>query len=193
MNDKDEQDFDDKLMARAGELPRSVQPERDLWPGIEQVISAPLKPKRAAWNTAWAQAAAVVLLVGGSSGLTYVAMTDSVDPTTPVVATPTLVFEPVSGSFGSQYHLGPDYLDARRNLVGRLDDELSNLPPETRDEILINMQTIRQAIEEINNALAREPDNVLLQKLLLDAYRDELGLMMKIDGVANAAMRRDDI
>ena len=69
---------------------------------------------RSAWNTVWAQAAAVILLVGGSSGLTYLTMSDGDDATVPGIAeTPVLVFEQASANFGSQYTLGPDYQEAR--------------------------------------------------------------------------------
>jgi len=193
MKYEDDQEIAAELMARAAQLPAAVAPERDLWPAVEQVITAARQPGRSAWNTVWAQAAAVVLLVGGSSGLTYMAMSDKVDPTTPVVATPMLIFEPVSGSFGSSYNLGPDYLDARRELAGELDDELAKLSPQTRAEVKANIETIQKAIDDINKALDREPDNVLLQELLLDTYRDELDLMMKVDGIGNSAMRRGDI
>jgi len=193
MNEKDDNIFADELVANAAKLQTTAEPERDLWPEIEQVISAPLKPQRSAWNTVWAQAAAVLLLVGGSSGLTYLTMTDAEDPATPVLGTQNLIFEPVSGSFGSQYHLGPDYIDARRDVAGRFDVELENLSPEARQEVQTNIETIRRAIEDINHALAQEPDNVLLQELLIDTYRDELTLMIQVDGINRSAMRRGDI
>lgn len=193
MNDNDENLFDKELMARAAKLATSVKPERDLWPEIEQAISAPVRPGRSGWNSVWAQAAAVVLLVGGSSGITYLAVNDSNDPTVPMVAPQALVFEPVSGSFGSQYNLGPDYQDARRSLAAKLDDDLENLAPEAREAVLTNIETIRQAIDDINRALAEEPGNVMLQELLLNTYRDELSLMIKVNGITSAAMRRGDI
>ena len=194
MSGKDDNTFDEKIMADAARLSPSVTPGRDLWPGIEQAITAPVVPKRSRLGSAWAQAAAVVLLVGGSSGLTYFAMSDSDDPTVPIAAeSPTLIFEPVQASFGSQYTLGPDYIDARRVLTGNLDERLGRLSPEARQDVLRNMQTIREAIDDINRALAQEPDNVLLQELLIDAYRDELSVMRRLDGIANSAMLRDDI
>lgn len=193
MNDNDENLFDKELMARVAKLATTVTPDRDLWPEIEKAISEPVRPNRSGWNSVWAQAAAVVLLVGGSSGITYLAVNDSNDPTVPMVVTQALVFEPVSGSFGSQYNLGPDYQDARGNLVAKLDDDLENLTPEAREAVLTNIETIRQAINDINKALAKEPDNVMLQELLLDTYRGELSLMMKVNGIASAAMRRGDI
>jgi hypothetical protein len=193
MNATDDKNIDEKLMARAAKMDTSVMPGRDLWPEIAAAISEPARPERPQRSTWWAQAAAVVVLVGGSSGLTYLAVNNNDEPVTVVGGTQTLVFEPVSGSFGSQYNLGPDYQDARRGLAANLDGALHNLPPATRDEVVTNIETIRQAIEDINKALAEEPDNVLLQELLLGTYRDELSMMMKVDVITSAAMRRGDI
>lgn len=194
MTGKDDKIQSDELMAKAASLATELSPERDLWPGIEQAISEPVRPQRSGFGSVWAQAAAVLLLVGGSSGLTYLAMTGDDDPTVPVVAdTVELGFEPVSANFGSQYTLGPDYIDARRILKGSFDETLENLSPEAREEVVRNLATIRQAIDDINKALADQPDSVLLQELLLDSYRNELSLMMQVDGVARNAMYRGDI
>jgi hypothetical protein len=194
MNETDDNAKNAELMAKAGKLSTAVSPERDLWPGIEQAIAAPPRRERSMWNTVWAQAAAVVLLVGGSSGLTYLAITGDEDATVPGVSgTQALTFEPVSGSFGSQYNLGPDYLDARRVVSDNLDEQLARLSPEAREAVQRNMATIREAIEDINLALAEDPDNVLLQQLLIDTYHDELALMRQVDGISNAAMYREDI
>jgi hypothetical protein len=194
MNERDDNANNAGLMAKAAKLSTAVTPERDLWPGIEQVITAPPRRERSMWNTVWAQAAAVVLLVGGSSGLTYLAMTGDEDATVPGVSgIQALTFEPVSGSFGSQYNLGPDYLDARRVVSENLDEQLGKLSPEAREAVQRNMATIQKAIEDINLALAEDPDNVLLQQLLIDTYHDELALMRQVDGISNAAMYREDI
>jgi hypothetical protein len=194
MNDTDDNRFDERLAEAAAALPTAVKPRRDLWPGIEQAISRPARPARPVWQSMWAQAAAVVLLVGGSSGLTYIAMSgDGAASVAVIEGAPTLVFEPVSGSFGSQYNLGPDYLDAKRDLQAKLDEELQRLAPEARDAVITNLKTIQTAIDEINKALAKEPGNVLLQELLLSTYREELDLMRHVNGIATAAMYRGDI
>lgn len=186
--------FDEELMARAARLPTSVAPERELWPAIEAAINTPVRPARSAWNSVWAQAAAVILLVGASSALTYTVVKDGGSTITPVSAEISqLVFEPVSGSFGSQYNLGPDYQDARRDLVAGFERELERMEPETRADILANIATIKQAIRDINLSLAEEPDNVLLQRLLLSTYREELSLMIRVEGISSATMRRNDI
>ena len=193
MNEKDDSTFEDELMVRAAAMPKGVAPERDLWPGIEQAVSAPAERGSNAWNMVWTRAAAIVLLVAGSSGITYMMMNEPEVVTSPVREAPQMVFETVAGSFGPRYNLGPDYLDARRDLAGSLEQKLEALPEETRQAVTTNLATIRQAIHDINQALADEPDNVLLQELLLDSYRDELDLMIKVDGVTSAAMRRGDI
>jgi len=195
MNDTDNTQFDDQLMAAAAALGTEVAPGRDLWPEIEQAIALPAKPARTAWNSVWAQAAAVLLLVGGSSGVTYLAVSDNTVETVSVAnVTPlALRFEPVSGSFGNLYNLGPGYQDAHRSLSAKVDGQLELLSAEERETVQKNIEIIRLAIDEINTALAAEPDNSLLQKLLISTYREELDLMIRVDGITSAAMRRGDI
>ncbi len=182
------QSFDDKLMEAAHALETEVAPEHDLWPGIENAIA---EPSRTRWNTVFAQAAAVLLLVGASSSLTYLAMHEKTPVATLVTDNTGLNYE--LASFGGHYTLGPGYQDARSSLKAQLDEELERLSPEARAEVEKNINTIRAAIDEINNVLVDEPDNILLQELLLSTYREELSVMMKVDRVANAVMLRTDI
>jgi hypothetical protein len=192
MSNSDETKFDEELTRLAAAMPTEVSPDRDLWPPIEQAITRPAERANAIWNTPWAQAAAVVLLVAGSSGITYVAV-KSDRQQAPVVIDTANIFETVSGDFGRQYTLGNEYLDAHSELQTSLDEKLQLLSPEARDEVIKNLVTIRTAIKDINQALAAEPDNVLLQDLLLSAYHGEISLMKKVNGIANSAMRRNDI
>jgi hypothetical protein len=207
MNTTDENEIDyerDELMLAARRLPPGIAPARDLWPGIARAIEeqqearkAELEPGpeggRFGWNRLFAQAAAVLLLVGGSSGITWLAMQQDTQPVATQPAAQPLQFQPVAGSFGSQYHLGPEFMDARNDLAARLEAELARLSPKTRTEVETNLETIRAAIVEINLALAKEPDNALLQGLLMNAYRDELAVMSRVEGMANTVMRRTDM
>jgi hypothetical protein len=189
MNDNyDERD--DELIAMAGKLSQEVAPKRDLWPAIEAVITT---PQRSRWTPMFAQAAAVVLLVAGSSGVTYLAVTEQHENERVLtqVVPANMLFEETS--FGGKYTLGSGFQDARGNLASKLDQELERLSPESRAEVEENMQAIRNAIDEINVALKAEPENVLLQELLLKAYRDELKAMRRIGGLTNDVMMRNDI
>ncbi len=193
MTEEFDQAFDDALMARAKELKTDVQPENDLWPDIEAVIEGERSaPTVAPWYRYAVQAAALVLLIGGSSGLTYLALDGKVPNSTTVPVPLTVPLNAETASFGDRYTLGPGFQDARRDLQSRLDVELERLSPEARAEVEMNMQTIRTAIDEINAALAEAPDNVLLQQLLLSSYREELALMDNVSGISNAVMWRED-
>ena len=190
--DKGKTTSEDALIAAALRLPKEIPPERDLWPAIAQALESQ-RPQNRRWNAVFAQAAAVLLLVGASSAVTYVAITDGRNEISPVATDAVRIFEPVSGSFGSQYNLGPDFQDARNKLAARLDDELQKLSPEARADVEQNLALIRAAIVEINTALADEPDNPLLQELLLRTYHDELTVMRRVSGMSNPAMVRTDI
>lgn len=202
MNTSDENDIDyerDELMLAARRLPAGIAPPRDLWPAIAAAIENPQQREAKSgrspfgWNRVVAQAAAVLLLVGGSSGITWLAMQQETQPLATEPQAQPLQFEPVAGSFGSQYHLGPDFMNARNDLAASLEEELARLSPETRAEVENNLEAIRAAIVEINLALAKEPDNALLQRLLMNAYRDELAVMSRVDGMTSTVMRRTDI
>ena len=179
------QSFDDKLQEAARALETEVAPERDLWPGIENAIA---NPSRGRGNKVFAQAAAVVLLVGASSGLTYLAMTKQTLYITPP---PPLHYE--QASFGDSYVRGTDYQDARNSLRGRFDEQLERLTREERDNVVKNVDAIRSVIEEINRALSNDPDNALLQELLLSTYQEELSIMMTVNGVTKELMYRSDL
>jgi hypothetical protein len=176
--------FDDKLDQAARQLATEITPERDLWPGIEQAIRTPRR--RMPW---YAQAAAVVLLVGASSSITYLAVKNS--PGTNVSVSQELVFE--RAAFGGDYHLGPGFQAARNSLRAQLDEELDRLSPQAQQDIQANLDVIHAAIVEINTALEQEPDNVLLQQKLLRAYREELALLRRVGGLTRNVMIRNDI
>lgn len=183
-----------QVLTMARGLATDVQPQRDLWPRIAEAIGdGTVTAATARWPRLFAQAAAILLLVGASSGLTWYTMNNELPPMTMADDHTDLTFEPVSGSFGSQYMLGPDFQDAREGLVAKLDEELERLPAETRADVEKNIATIQSAIAEINKALAKEPDSVLLQQLLLSTYSEELSVMRKVDGLTHSVMRRTDI
>ncbi len=177
---------DDKLIAAGSALSTEISPERDLWPGIAEAIA---QPKRSRWMPVFAQAAAVVLLIGASSGVTYFAVKDQQQIIE--VVPQGLVFE--QASFGGRYTLGVEYQEARGDLAARLDVELARLSPEAREEVELNLSMIRGAIAQINAALTDEPDNALLQELLVKTYREELALMQRVGGLTQYVMSRKDI
>ncbi len=179
---------DDKLMQAAQQLATDVTPERDLWPDIARAI-APEAPQQRRGIPMFAQAAAVVLLIAGSSGLTYLTMKDM--PRETVIASPDMVFEQVS--FGNNYSLGADFQSARNELVGELATELERLSPEAAADIQDNLSLLRGEINKMNDALEEDPENIVLQKQLLRMYRDELALLQRVSSLSQNVMMRNDI
>ena len=180
MNDKDD------IMLNAGRLSQHTEPERDLWPDIE----ASLTPtRRRNWAPMLAQAASVVLLVAASSAVTYLAVKG--DDSASIAVQPEYVFD--RAAFGADYNLGPGFTDARGGLASKLDTQLARLSPESRAEVEQNLEIIRSAIQEINEALAEDPDNAYLQALLLKTYREELTVMRNVSDLAQNVMSRNDI
>ncbi|MDH3266575.1 MAG: hypothetical protein OEM25_06380, partial [Gammaproteobacteria bacterium] len=91
-----------------------------------------------------------------------------------------------------QHTLGSVYRSAQGSYQTSLDNELDRLSAEDRAEVEANLALIRNAIAEINAALERNPDNVLLQEMLLNSYRDQHALMRRV-GTLTQHMARKDI
>jgi len=177
---------DDELMRAAAQLRKAIPPERDLWRGISEAIAQPA-PRR--WSPMLAQAAAVVLLIGASSGVTYMTMKENAP--TAVVATQDMIFE--RASFGNRYNLGPGFQDARNLLIADLEVELERLSPAAKATIEDNLTMLHTAINEMNSALEADPENTVLQDRLLRAYREELALLRRMGELTRNVMLRNDI
>lgn len=177
---------DDELIAAAGSLSTEISPAKDLWPGIAAAIA---QPRRSRWLPMLAQAAAVVLLVGGSSGLTYLLVKE--EPQVVRVAMQELQFEKTA--FGAEHTLGSVYRSAQGDYQAQLDVQLARLSPEARADIEKNLMLIKDAIAEINRALEKNPDNVLLQDLLVRSYREQHALMRRVGSLTEDVMLRKDI
>ena len=180
---------DDRLSAAARQLAQEIKPERDLWPEIEAAITVPAG-ERSPWTPILAQAAAVVLLVGASSGLTYLVVKDEPAVTVPVYSPG---YEIQRAAFGTNHNLGSDYQDARADLASRLDEQLARLSPDEREDVEKTLLVIHEAIVDINSALEQDPDNAYLQELLQKTYREELNVMRRVGGLTRNVMARNDI
>ena len=187
--------FDDAIMEDARKLATGIAPERDLWPDIEAAIDSPAPTRRV--MPFFAQAAAVLVLVGASSAVTYTFTRQNVDVVngTPVASNPAVgvEFDAEFASFGEDYTLSPSFTDARTNLEAELEFELERLSPEARKTVEDNLAIIRGAIREINAELSADPDNELLQDLLIQSYREELAVMRDVGELAREVMLRNDI
>lgn len=180
---------EEQFMADAAKLATEIAPERDLWPDIEAGITRPARRAGVPW---YAQAAAVVALVGITSFITYT-LTNSDDPAGQAVPVMATAFDAEFASFGQELMLPVSFENERSGLAAELDMVLDELSPEVRAEVEENLAIIQTAVDEISVALASEPNNALLQEMLVDAYRKELAVMRHVSGLARSTTARNDI
>jgi hypothetical protein len=189
-------DRPESLDEALSQLPRSIEPGRDLWPGIaarlEQGVSAPRSRHRWTWA-----AAAAVLLVIGSSLITATLLRQDPQPVAdsrPAAADePTIVPEVIpatagdfNAGFGPGHRVGPAYLANRRVLARELEERLARLPPEGREQLAKNIAELRRASAEINAALELHPGDPLLEELLFNIYQDEISVLANVDRLTAA-------
>jgi hypothetical protein len=156
----DADDAIDPAFARAiAELPREIQPPRDLWPGIAGRIA----PKR--W---WARpgvslAAAAVAIAIGSSALTAVWMDRA--PVAPVA---------VAADDWER-----DLDEASAELRAALASQRDELDPATLAVVDENLRIIDRAIEDTRRALASDPDDEALRRSLVAVSEQRITLLRR--------------
>lgn len=188
-------DDNDRLLEAARRLPTEIAPERDLWPEIAARLEPPVavRPAWAGWRWAGAIAAGAALVAVSSLMTIWVIERDglrSVDLTRPAQFAPTVA---TPAAFGPGHLLGPKYRQARNELATDLEARLEALSPASRSVVRRNLAQIRSALTEINEALADDPNNVLLQQLLLAAYQDELAVLTEVNRMARSLPTRKEI
>ena len=85
------------------------------------------------------------------------------------------------------YITDPRYLRERAALLRSLNSRLAKLPPPTRQKVLQSLATIHQSMQQIQQALGREPGNALLQELLIDTYQNEMQLLSTVQETSNGS------
>lgn len=181
------------LDQRLRHLPRSVQPERDIWPEILDRITAP-QPVQPRWGFpgGWPAALAAGLVLMAVSSLATWQIVDrrhdgSNGPAAMVSSGPA-----VPARLAGMQGLGDQYRLDREQLAEAFDDRLRQLQPETREAVLANLRDIQRALTEINSALDADPNNVLLQQLLVATYQEELAVFDQVNRIVAASPRRSD-
>jgi hypothetical protein len=190
----------DPLDEALASLPKDVAPQGDLWPQIraeieKTPIAAPSHASRVQAN--WFRLAAAVLLVVGTSFVTYYITRESMQPqvvqvTPEAVPAPQVIGQPASFSFGSQ-RLGAGYTNARAELDKRFQERLASLPPAARAKVQSNLADLRRAAAEISSTLAEHPSDPLLQDLLMSTYQSELQLLADVSELPTAGSARTEL
>jgi hypothetical protein len=74
----------------------------------------------------------------------------------------------------------PRYTMQRAALIQGLEAQLKTLPPDTQQKVATSLATIRTSIQELQDAIGKDPANALLQELLVNSYQDEMRVLTAV-------------
>lgn len=177
-----------RILARAAELPKSIDPPAEAWSNIRSAISRDESAMRATnpdsrsriWQRRYVLAAAAILVAVVSSGGTVLYMSGhysdarnsrSVGNNSSAEATPAIL-----AAFTIEEN---NYLRTASMLQDLLDQQEASLAPETVAQLKASLRTIDEAILEARNALARDPANKMLVEMLSASYRQKVDLLRR--------------
>jgi anti-sigma-K factor RskA len=154
-------------------LPRRIDPMRDLWPGIEprlghrhrQSRGMPRLPGAGRTHPVWRLAAAIVLFTLGA-------------------AAATLWLRQAPAGNPAFTAARDRYATATAELVTRFDQNPGALLPQTRVIVRQNLDIVDTAIREAEAALAADPGNGELERMLLARYEQRLALLQRANRLA---------
>lgn len=171
-------------VTRLGDLPQSIEPKADLWPQIEAQIAtrpasvragvAPGTARRgAAAPLRWLAAAAMVGCVAVGVWIGRSVLPGSAPPLAEAS-------RPVAATVQTAWVTDPRYQREHAELMRSLGAQLAALPPASRTKVMASLATIRQAKQELESALGKDPGNALLQELLVNTYQDEMRVLTDV-------------
>jgi hypothetical protein len=186
-------DFLRGLQATADAMPREIEPARDLWADLEARISptrvmqvdfrgrGPLAifGIRSAWGQWATLAAAALVLVVVSSGITAYFMGGPELGTGAGIPGLTGIGEPVASTMEEFRPAEIGYAQAIDNLLQTLEERREDLDPETLTVIEANLRVIDAAIRRVRDAIEKYPEDSELATVLADNYRRKLQFLQR--------------
>lgn len=173
-----------RLIAGAAALPRAIEPGADLWPAIAARITGDSAGR--GWSPkAWRQlvlplAAALALVVSGVVAVRSIgrdrqaAMPEGTGPVTAAA-----VGDPDVAVLSARYR------QAREELRAVFAARRDRLSPATVKVVEENLAVIDRAVAQITTALATDPGNRELSRLLLATYENEVDLLRRAARLAS--------
>jgi hypothetical protein len=158
MSEERNERLDPALEREIARLPREIEPDEDLWPGIRNRLQAETASTRRGrpdtWR--WLAAAAVVLVVVGSLAFGLRQDGDGARLDLP---------RPIASNGGSPDAAPASWGGSEPSAVevlAALEERADELDPRTVETIRENLQVIDDALEEIRIALEEDPSNARL-------------------------------
>ena len=172
---REEERLSRSILAQASALSREVEPSRDLWAGIASRISERKTPGLRTYFPSLL--AAALVLVGILTRL------HPVPQATPAPALgelqPAALLEPSLANAEMEYGRATDALKAA------LDARRASVSPETLKTVDQDLRLIDAALDSLRSALAKEPGNEELSRLLISTHQRKLDLLESVTRLSN--------
>ncbi len=156
------------LLDRARALPKSIEPKRDLWLTVAGRINGNVaefpesrNPRKFALRFAQVAAAAALVFAG-------LLLASRQEP----AETPISDERPFT-------QVEQEYLKAREDLLAELYADSASLPPGAIATVEENLRIIDSAVSEIRVALADDPDNPQLERMLVATFKSQVDLLQQ--------------
>lgn len=177
-----------RILARAAELPKFIDPPADAWSNIRSAIARDASAVRAdnsvsrsgIWQHRYVLAAAAILVAVLSSVGTALYLNGhySGERSGGGVANNSSSEAPPATLVAFTIEEN-NYLRTAAMLQDLLDQQEGSLAPETVAQLKASLRTIDEAILEARNALARDPANKMLVEMLSASYRQKVDLLRR--------------
>jgi hypothetical protein len=175
-------------VSRLSDLPREIPPPHDGWPALAARLRESGRPQA---EPARHRRPYLMRVAALAAVLTAVLIGVSIDRWLLSPAHPIPLGAGVQhvggGGMTVAYVTDPRYVREREALLRSLNARLAKLPPPTRKKVLQSLTTIHQSMQQIQQALGREPGNALLQELLIDTYQDEMQVLSTVQEASGGA------
>jgi hypothetical protein len=176
-----------RIIGRAAELPKSVEPPADAWSNIRSAISRDESAVKVdssfirsrIWQRRYVLAAAGVLIAVMSSAGTTLYMNSHSRASNGGAPANNASAEAMPATLAAFTIEENNYLRTASMLQDLLDQQEASLAPETVAQLKASLRTIDEAILEARNALARDPANTLLVQMLSASYRQKVDLLRR--------------
>jgi anti-sigma-K factor RskA len=175
------------ILARAADLPRSIDPPPEAWLNVRAAIerdkeafAAHQETSEKFWRRPYVLAAAVVLAAVLSSSGTALYLNSRGAGSDASRATASSSGSGATPATFVAFTIEENtYLRNVAVLQDLLDQQEALLAPETVAQLKASLRTIDEAILEARNALARDPANKTLIEMLSGTYRQKMDLMRR--------------
>jgi len=169
-----------ELQRAVGELPDSIEPDRDLWPAItdriveERVVAGSFRPRSEPARHGWLRVAAAAAVLIAAVTIAYLAGVERGRPK--IAEGPAAATGVTLAAFDG---IPSDLVEARNLLRSSLELRKHELSPETWTVVQDNLTVIDEAIVRIESALQENPDDGRLNRQLTVAYRRQIDLLQR--------------